>query len=724
MILLINVTKKIKDKTIFDNISLSIADKGLTILVGASGTGKTTLFDVITNQTNYDGIVLIDDTLFKGNEMISSHKMAYQSGYETLFMNETIDANVKFCLDIDENLFEFYLKRYGLIELRFQKLKNLSRGQIQLVKIIKSLLTNSDYYLFDEPTSSLDERTISLLIEDLLKISNTKSVIVATHDERLISLGNKIIDLDCFVGESISVPQTYNKAKNDTKYREINLQNKYRERNIISLCSICITIILLIIFFNSILDYTTPNSSTNLAKDEITLVNTFNQEYNPTSEEMYKFFTECPYIDEVSDVIAVEDSITFIDNNITIPFLPYKDVSSLHNIEKVPLHTTTKIQTGMNNKSILRDNQILISNKVYDAICESAEKIGIKNLKMNQVLFNSYFEIVDTFDDEQYKISFSKNVYYYSLATRSQGLGSYCSIDIINGYPDGYNGEYDLYLSRDILYKFQISMFTYPFDGDSKYMVVDERSRVYIPDQDKYHLFINNEIAAAPEIYLPYENQTIVEGSVPEGDLIQYPLYYKDLNFEPSITAGYYQTNYVYTRYIPALMDPKTFFSNFFLPSSHYRVNNLEKAEQYFVSKNLFCITYLDNINQFDSFNNNILQKGLVFIGLSVAIDIVLMILVSYYRDDYMKKELFFGQNKEKLINKEFIANVTSFMLSTGLILGFFILLLFLYSIYHHISLVYFEVLIIYFIVRILLTIGGYFINKLISNSRSYHLGR
>ncbi|HYW34602.1 MAG TPA: ATP-binding cassette domain-containing protein, partial [Balneolaceae bacterium] len=76
--------------------------------------------------------------------------------------------------------------------------KELSRGQQQRVAVARALVTDPPLILCDEPTASLDQKNIDVVMEELklLALERNKAIVVVTHDIRLKSYADKIIELE------------------------------------------------------------------------------------------------------------------------------------------------------------------------------------------------------------------------------------------------------------------------------------------------------------------------------------------------------------------------------------------------------------------------------------------------------------------------------------------------------------------------------------------------
>lgn len=179
----------------------------LTLIIGPSGSGKTTLLSllgcVIFPTT---GEVYIDNILVNklSNRELARVRLKY-IGF--VFQN----FNLLSPLNVLENVMhplrlsganknEARLKAEEALEKvnmtgRIKSLpKNLSGGEQQRVAIARALVTQPSVMLCDEPTASLDIRSVGIVMEELKMLSSSgKSVIVVTHDLRLKPFADRII---------------------------------------------------------------------------------------------------------------------------------------------------------------------------------------------------------------------------------------------------------------------------------------------------------------------------------------------------------------------------------------------------------------------------------------------------------------------------------------------------------------------------------------------------
>ena len=179
------------------DINLDIYDKELVSIVGPSGCGKTSLLSILSNLEN------------KSNGTISFDKENIKLGYmlqkDALFPWKTILDNCLIGLKLNHTLNDDtknhvieLLNTYGLGEFIHKYPDSLSGGMKQRVALIRTLATDPDIILLDEPFSALDYVTRLALSDDLYKIikNEGKTAILVTHDlAEAISLSDRVVVL-------------------------------------------------------------------------------------------------------------------------------------------------------------------------------------------------------------------------------------------------------------------------------------------------------------------------------------------------------------------------------------------------------------------------------------------------------------------------------------------------------------------------------------------------
>ena len=185
---------KIETKAI-DNVSFDVYKDEILSIVGPSGCGKSTLLSILANLENKS----------EGEIINYSNRIGYMLQNDSLFPWLTILDNALLGLDIrgektKENIDKTInlLKKYGLYEFKDLYPDNLSGGMRQRCALIRTLATNPDLLLLDEPYSALDYQTRLALSNDLYQIirNEKKTAVLITHDlQEAISLSDRVIVL-------------------------------------------------------------------------------------------------------------------------------------------------------------------------------------------------------------------------------------------------------------------------------------------------------------------------------------------------------------------------------------------------------------------------------------------------------------------------------------------------------------------------------------------------
>ncbi len=187
---------KEKEILVLDNINMNIKENTITAIVGPSGCGKSTLLKILAGlEKESSGSIL-----FNGKK-----KIGFMLQTDSLFPWKTVLENSLIGLEIENKKNKKSIKKvhdllekYGLNEFKNKYPSSLSGGMRQRVALIRTLATNPDILLLDEPYSALDYQTRLKLSDDLYRIikSEGKVVLMITHDiAEAISMADRIIVL-------------------------------------------------------------------------------------------------------------------------------------------------------------------------------------------------------------------------------------------------------------------------------------------------------------------------------------------------------------------------------------------------------------------------------------------------------------------------------------------------------------------------------------------------
>lgn len=186
MIQLQNVTKRIKENTVLDNVSYTFKSGFVYGLYGQNGSGKTMLLRAISGLINLDsGSIFID-----GEKLHDKIEFPPETGIVIENMELLPECSAKRNLQMlakikniaDEKDIIFSLERVGLDPDSDKKVKKFSLGMKQRLNIAQAIFENQKIILLDEPTNALDEDAVQLIYKIIREEkSRGATIIVATH---------------------------------------------------------------------------------------------------------------------------------------------------------------------------------------------------------------------------------------------------------------------------------------------------------------------------------------------------------------------------------------------------------------------------------------------------------------------------------------------------------------------------------------------------------------
>jgi energy-coupling factor transport system ATP-binding protein len=168
-----NLTTRYGNFVVGKDLNFQVSSGGIFSIHGKSGSGKTTLLKTICGLHNdFAGEV-------SGTEDLAYFNIDFLYGLE-LTLSELLD---------DDAL----LIRLQLADLKDRTLATYSGGQKQRALVALALASPQSVVVLDEPTSALDDEMADLVIKEILQ--SQKTIILATHDDRLIEVSNDSISL-------------------------------------------------------------------------------------------------------------------------------------------------------------------------------------------------------------------------------------------------------------------------------------------------------------------------------------------------------------------------------------------------------------------------------------------------------------------------------------------------------------------------------------------------
>ncbi|PWW07243.1 putative ABC transport system ATP-binding protein/lipoprotein-releasing system ATP-binding protein [Paenibacillus cellulosilyticus] len=194
---LINVKKQYNNVLLFDHVSLKANPGEIIALKGKSGTGKSTLLNIIAGlEKPSSGEILLNELSFSEKSVhelsrVRREYIGYISQHTPLIPKLTVLDNITIPLhfikksEVNKEIMARIDEYAALLEIKNlydNKIEQLSGGEQQRVGIIRALLHNPNLVVADEPTASLDDETSALVFECFNHLKSKGAIILlSTH---------------------------------------------------------------------------------------------------------------------------------------------------------------------------------------------------------------------------------------------------------------------------------------------------------------------------------------------------------------------------------------------------------------------------------------------------------------------------------------------------------------------------------------------------------------
>ncbi len=205
-------------QTILKGISLDIKEGEMVSIMGPSGSGKSSLLNILGLLDGmYEGEYLLDginvaDLTEKEQAGLRGEKIGFVFQSFHLLKDLTALDNVKMALILANERksmkqrmgkkemiqkSQYMLERLGMKDHMDQKASELSGGQQQRVAIARALVNEPSVLLADEPTGALDQKNGETLLELLSEIhGDGNSIVMVTHDPKVASVAERQIYIE------------------------------------------------------------------------------------------------------------------------------------------------------------------------------------------------------------------------------------------------------------------------------------------------------------------------------------------------------------------------------------------------------------------------------------------------------------------------------------------------------------------------------------------------
>ena len=217
----INVKKQLGQLALQANIQ--VPDQGVTAIFGLSGSGKTSLINLVSGLIQPDeGFIRLNDRTLvnmESQESLPTHlrKIGYVFQDARLFPHYTVKGNLRYGMkNVSQDDFNYIVDLLGITQLLKRYPLTLSGGEKQRVAIGRALLTDPDILLMDEPLSALDvprKRELMQYLERLSKEINIPILYVTHSLDELLRLADRVVLMENGIVKAYdSVEKIWNSA--------------------------------------------------------------------------------------------------------------------------------------------------------------------------------------------------------------------------------------------------------------------------------------------------------------------------------------------------------------------------------------------------------------------------------------------------------------------------------------------------------------------------------
>lgn len=225
------------DGFVLKNVNLEIKEGEFHIFLGASGCGKSTLLNIIAGFLDYtEGSLTLDGKPIK--KPGPDRGVVFQNADQAIFPWKNVWKNVEYGLKVQnvpkaerKKIVQECIDLVGLSGHEKKHPSELSGGMKQRVQIARSIASDPEILIMDEPFGALDAQTRRTLQDELIRIwkETKKTILFVTHDlQEAVYLGEQISIFsaapDAHIAARIEVPYDYPRNPNDSDIAEFTIQ--------------------------------------------------------------------------------------------------------------------------------------------------------------------------------------------------------------------------------------------------------------------------------------------------------------------------------------------------------------------------------------------------------------------------------------------------------------------------------------------------------------------
>lgn len=207
---------------VLKGITINIEEGDFVVLLGASGSGKSTFLNIVSGLESPDS----GEVLYNGEDIVSLSDeeltqfrkkhigFIFQQYY--LLPNLNVDRNVKMGADLVKNKeYVKIIESVGLAEKQWKYPHELSGGEQQRVSVARALAKKPKVLFLDEPTGALDEKTGRLVLDYICKLQKEMgfTIIMVTHNSNIAGMAKTVIQMN-----SGTIVETFQNKVQKTAY--------------------------------------------------------------------------------------------------------------------------------------------------------------------------------------------------------------------------------------------------------------------------------------------------------------------------------------------------------------------------------------------------------------------------------------------------------------------------------------------------------------------------
>ncbi|RMF96240.1 MAG: LPS export ABC transporter ATP-binding protein [Candidatus Schekmanbacteria bacterium] len=237
---IVSVSKTYGNRRVVDNVSMEVFDGEVVGLLGPNGAGKTTTFYMVVGMITPESgeIILNNENIVNLPMYMRARKgIAYLPQESSVFRKLTVEENFKAILEMQnisqkngKKRLKELLEELGLTHLAKNKAYTLSGGERRRLEITRTLITNPDFILLDEPFAGIEPKAVDEIQQIINLLKNRGiGIIITDHNVRETL---KITDRAYIISEGKVIehgtPETI--AKNEN-VRKVYLGNNFELLN-------------------------------------------------------------------------------------------------------------------------------------------------------------------------------------------------------------------------------------------------------------------------------------------------------------------------------------------------------------------------------------------------------------------------------------------------------------------------------------------------------------